>query len=173
MILFFIVFAFKGFFPAVLTLASASTVSVIASIILHKRIPYFALLVASTTIIAATATYITDDPKILITRDTLYYSIFGLSLLLAAQKNILILKKMLITVFGIDDIAWKILQLRWGIVLLFSGILNAFIGNTLSENAWAFYKASLLFVFLIFATYQLTLSKKHRLDGTNDYGIWS
>jgi|GEM_PF-1766125 len=172
-ILFFVVFSLAGFFPAALTLAGASGASVIFSILVHKRIPYFAVLVASTTIIAAVATYLTNDPSILITRDTLYYGIFGLALLITAHKDVLVLKKMFDTIFGIDDIGWKTLQIRWGIMMLSAGILNGFIGSATPLNIWAFYKATLLLVLLVFGCYQLTLSKKHRLDGTNNWGIWS
>lgn len=172
-ILFFVVFSLAGFFPAALTLAIASAASIVFSILVHKRIPYFAVIVASTTIIAAIATYTTNDPSILITRDTLYYSIFGLALLITAKKNILALSKMFDTIFGIDDSGWKTLQIRWGVMMLSAGILNGFIGGAMPLNIWAFYKAALLLVLLVFGCYQLTLSKKHRLDGTNSWGIWS
>lgn len=172
-LLFFIGFRLYGFDTAVIALAEATAIATIFSIIIKKRIPYFALIVSGSTILAAVATITTDNPHILIIRDSFYYSGFGVILLLLASQKTLILKKMFDQIFGITDTAWLILQRRWGILLIIIGAINTLIGFSLPLSLWVTYKAGIIIVFILFGLYQFTLTRNHRLTKTNNLGLWS
>ena len=172
-ILFYVAFHVAGFVWAVGVLAGATTLSLIVSIAVQRRVPYFALVGASATVLAAIATIAADDPRVLILKDTLYYCLFGFTLLLLQKRGALPLKKLFGHIFGITDTAWQILALRWSIFLIAAGIINALVGFFLTTEAWVTYKAALLIIFGAFGLFQFTVSKKHRLPDTNTWGLWT
>jgi intracellular septation protein len=172
LVVFFTVFAqTQNFSSAVLGLIISTIISTIFSFIIYKRLPYFTLVAASTTSIAGIFTYAYDSPSVLILRDTLYYSSFGAVLFVMQHKGRFLLKKMFESIFAISDTGWKELCKRWGIFLICAGIANTVIGFSLPIAYWVVYKSFLIVIFLLFGTYQLTLTKKYALKNATTLGL--
>ncbi len=172
LVIFFTLFAYtREFSFAVLGLVCATFIATAISLVLHKRIPYFTLIAASTTTLAGLLTYLSNNPNILIFRDTLYYTIFGAAIFFMQKNNRLPLKAMFENIFAITNEGWKELCRRWGLFLILAGILNLLIGLALPLSYWVFYKSVLILIFLLFGSYQLTLTKKYAQEDANSLGL--
>lgn len=171
LVFFVIAYYLKGFSVAALTLAVATVLSLIVSLLINKRIPWFA---ATTGILTATMSafsYLHNDPDILILTDSCYY--FALSFTFAASTIFgkLVLKKLFGHIFSLTDIGWKMLEFRAFILFSVAGVTNELVRAYLSLDHWIIYKQIAVSSILIFGLLQLRITCRYRTDNTNRLGL--
>ena len=71
-----------------------------------------------------------------------------------------------------NEEGWDILVTRWVIVLIIIGVGNELVRQLGTIHGWFVFQLSKTLLLLIFASYQLTLTKKYRTENnTNNWGI--
>lgn len=104
--------------------------------------------------------------------DTLIDGFVALLLLGSWAVNYPLLKVLFDRVFAITDEAWRILSLRWGLLLLVLACLNEIVRRGYSEDAWTWYKLASTVLILAFGCYQFTLSARMRIpEESNRLGL--
>lgn len=170
-IVFFISYGLFGFGTAALALGITTLLTIIVSIFVNSRLPYFAIFSGLITAATSLLSYFFKTPDILIIEDSVFNLLFFLFLFYSSIKKKLILKKFFGHIFLIKDSAWKKLQIRWQIFFLLSFILNEYIRLAHSPEIWVEFKKYYFILFFIFGNYQFTLSAKERLEGSDRLGL--
>lgn len=170
-IVFFITFNFFGFFVAALSLSLTTVLTIILSVFINSRIPYFAIFSGLVTVTSAFLTFIFKSPDILIIEDSVFNLLFFLFLFYSTVRGKLVLKKFFGHIFLIKDKAWKILQIRWFVFFLLSFFANEYIRIFYEPETWVLFKKYYFIFFFIFGNYQFTLSAKERLPGSDRLGL--
>ncbi len=171
LIIFFILGQYLPFLQAVWGYIVA-TIVVIATIWhIQKRISYLALIFSIVIIISGSLSIWFSNPDILIVTDTIYYLSAAAVIFILAQFRIIVFKLLFAGTFAITDTGWKILNDRWMIALAIAGISNEIVHQLGTPHDWLIFQLLRTILFIIFATYQFTLTKKHRLPSATAWGV--
>ncbi|MBY0538458.1 septation protein IspZ [Patescibacteria group bacterium] len=138
---------------------------------LQKRISYLALIFGGYIIITGSLSIWFSNPTILLLSDTLYYGVAALGMALLSLLKINVLKKLFGHTFAITDTGWRILNRRWMIVLALAGIGNELVRQLGTTDDWLYFQVIRTFLIIVFATYQFTLTRKHRLPHATAWGV--
>ncbi len=168
---FYLVFYLAEFFAASLALAVATLATLIASKIVNRRVPWFALLSGTVTILTAGLTYFLTSPTILIVKDTVYYGLFAAALGVSVYRRLHLFRTFFGHVFAITDEGWRTLERRWALFFLAMAVSNDVVSITMTADAWVIYTHFALAVFLAFGFYQLRVSMRHRLAEADAWGL--
>ncbi len=168
---FFIAYYLSSFSIAAVSLAVATFVSLVASKIINKRVPSFAIFSGTITILTALITYYFKLPEVLIFKDTVYYLFFASLLFLSIWKEKGLFKAFFGHIFAIEDKGWFVLERRWLVFFILAGCSNEYVRNFLSDDDWVIYKQVVVFFFLGFGLYQFTITSKYRLGETDKLGL--
>lgn len=168
---FLITYHLSDFTTAALGLGITTFVTLILSLLVNKRIPWFALFSGAITIASSFVTYTYNAPWILIVKDTIYYLLFASVVGVGLWRHQSVFKTFFGHIFAITDLGWRILETRWFVFLLFAAISNETVRISLTVDQWIIYKQFILTVFLLFGLYQFRISKKHRLESADSLGL--
>jgi intracellular septation protein len=170
-VIFFVASELVSFILATSLFVIATTISLITSIVLEKRIALFPLVVAASVISFGILTVVFNNPFFIIFKDTLYNGLFALAIGTGFlfQKNIL--KILFGKTFAMTDHGWKILSIRWMTLFVFLALSNEITRVMLSPEKWVIYKAATTTITIMFALYQFTLSRKERLPEATEWGL--
>ncbi len=168
---FFVTYYLTDFLTAALALGISTFLTMVASQIVNKRVPWFAIFSGIITIISALVTYFYNAPWILIVKDTVYYLIFVLLLGFSIWKKHSIFKTFFGHVFAMSDEGWRILEMRWFLFFLFSAVSNEAVRIFLTPDEWVLYKQLMLAIFFTFGMYQFRVSMKYRLESADRFGL--
>lgn len=171
-ILFFAGFYISGSFPiAVLALGSGTILSMIASRIINKRRPLFALFSGGVTIVTSFFTYYLNNPDILIIKDSVMY--IGAAIVLSAGiwSGKHFYRMFFHHIFALTDHGWLILERRWAIFFGTAGILNEYVRVMLTIDQWVLYKGYFTIFLVIFGFYQLRMMSQNRLPNSTKIGL--
>jgi len=168
---FFIAYYFSSFSIAAFSLAVATLLALIASKLINKRVPWFAIFSGTITIITAMVTYFFDMPGVLIFKDTVFYFLFAVLLGLSIWKGKNLFKAFFGHIFAIKDEGWIALERRWIIFFVAAGSSNEFVRIFLSADEWVIYKQVVVIFFLGFGLYQFRISNKYRLPEADKLGL--
>lgn len=172
LITFFIVEAYRDFFIALVALIAATILGLFASIYLTGRPPWFALFGGAFLIVFGGLSIVLQDEDIFIIQDTITNAILSAALLLTAYRRTPLLKLFFETAFAITDRAWKLLNLRWGVMFLLLAIGNEIVRIWFTPEVWVEYRAWSILATIAFGLYQFTLSARERLPGaSNAWGL--
>jgi intracellular septation protein len=164
-------FYLSDFLTAALSLGVATVVALALSLVVNKRIPWFALFSGLITITTSLVTYIYDAPWVLIVKDTVYYYAFAVLLGIGFWKKVHILEKFFGHIFAISDRAWMILERRWFVFFIIAGSLNEIVRMVLTVEQWVMYKQVVLAVFIVFGLLQFLVSRTYRLPEGDAWGF--
>ena len=170
-VLFFVVFQLFSFMTAVIMLVVAVTLSLLASIFIQKRVALFPIVSSGSVIVFGLLTIFLKNPDFIIIKDTLYFGIFGLCILLTLLQKKLVLKHMFQTIFAISDKAWTIVSWRWTAVMLFVAASNEYARIFFTPTQWVHYKFFVLIGIFIFSAFQFLLTKRERLESATAWGF--
>ena len=168
---FFLTFYLADFLIASLALGTATFVALIASKLVNKRVPWFAIFSGSVTILSALVTFLFTAPWILIIKDSVYYFLFAFMLGFSLWKRRSVLKTFFGHVFLIEEKGWRMLEKRWFVFFLFAGFSNELVRMFLTLDQWVLYKQLVLVVFLSFGLYQFRVSVKYRRPEADKWGL--
>jgi len=169
--IFFIAYYLSDFLTAAVALGASTFVALVASKIVNKRVPWFAIFSGSITMFTAFVTYFFNAPWILIVRDSVYYLLFALLLGMSLWLNKSIFKMFFEHIFAITVEGWRVLEKRWFLFFVLAGFSNEVVRVFLSTDDWVLYKQLIVFIFLAFGLYQFKVSMKHRLPEADRLGL--
>lgn len=138
---------------------------------IQKRISFLALIFGGYIIVAGALSIWLSNPNILLVSDTLYYLGASLGVSILSVCNINVMKALFDHTFAITDTGWRILNQRWIIVLALAGTSNEIVRQLGTEGDWLWFQLLRTILILMFATYQFTLTKRHRLPTASNWGV--
>ena len=112
-----------------------------------------------------------SNPTYLIFKDTLFWGIFGLIILIYYMNNILILKKLFINIFDITEKGWRVVSIRWIVFAFMLSISNQIALIYFTPDQWVIYKMCTLVALVLFSMLQFSSSRKHRNPTANPWGM--
>jgi intracellular septation protein len=137
-----------------------------------NRVSYVALIFGSVILSAGSLSIWFDNPDIFLFADTVYYLGSALTLALLRLNKYNLMQLLFKNTFGITAQGWDILLLRWILALVVVGLANETVRQLGSVSDWFIFQIIKTVLILLFATYQLRLSRKHRIPAeTNAWGI--
>ena len=171
LVIFFIIGQYLLFLQAVAGYIFSTMI--VIGIIWHiqKRISYLALIFGGYIIIAGSLSIWLSNPDILLISDTVYYLVAAIVVGILSRVKINVMQKLFAHTFAITDRGWQILNQRWTIVLALAGIGNELVRQFGTTDDWLLFQVIRTFLILVFATYQFTLTKKHRLPDATAWGV--
>ena len=161
----------SNFSTAALTLAISTAGSLLVSLLINKRVPWFA---TSTGILTATMAYITywyDEPHILILTDSFYYFSLTFTFAFSILFNRYILRSLFKHVFSLNDVGWRILEFRGFFLFAMAGVINELVRANLALDHWIIYKQLVIIGMLVFGAFQLRVTCLHRTEQANVLGL--
>lgn len=161
----------EGFTVGLEALLVASLLAFFLSWFIERRVPKFGLFAATTILLFGTLSIVLNDPFYIIIKDTLYYAIFGLVLLVGLFSGHSAFKMFFGDFFAMSERGWRTLSLRWGIFFLLLAVGNEIARHLLTPDGWVLYKFIALPVMWVFGFYQFTLICRERLPDTNKWGL--
>lgn len=172
LLLFFVTFELFDFFTSVIILMVAMIFSLVGSIKLHKKVSVFPLVASGSVIVFGLLTVFLKNPFFIIFKDTLYFGVFGLAILIPylVKKN-LVLKKMFVQIFAITDRGWKWVSINWAILMIAIAVSNEIARQVLSVSGWVTYKMVVLFGIIVFSGVQLFIARRERLPDASSWGL--
>ncbi len=171
LILFFITFEIFNFMTSVAILIGAMVFALIASIKIYGKIAFFPLIASGSVIVFGILTIVLNNPFFIIFKDTLYFGIFALGILIPLFFKKLVLKKMFNQIFDITDKGWFIVSINWGLFMALIAISNEIARVFLSAPEWVTYKFIVLIILIIFGAAQFFISRYYRNATANSWGL--
>ncbi len=171
LILFFITFEIFNFMTSVAILIGTMIFALIASIKIYGKIAFFPLIASGSVIVFGILTIVLDNPFFIIFKDTLYFGIFALGILIPLLFKQLVLKKMFGQIFDITDKGWLIVSMNWGFFMALIAISNEIARMSLSAQEWVTYKFIVLIILIIFGAAQFLVSRYYRNPTANSWGL--
>jgi intracellular septation protein A len=138
---------------------------------LQKRISFLALIFGGYIIVSGSLSIWFSNPNVLLISDTLYYIGAALTVGILSVVKVNVMQKLFGHTFAITEIGWRILNRRWMIVLALAGIGNETVRQFGTTDDWLLFQLIRTVLILLFATYQFTLTKEHRLPGATTWGV--
>lgn len=149
----------------------SALIALLVSYFLEKRIPVFGIFAASTILFFGALTLIFHNPFFIIIKDTLYYFFFAALIAVSMWYKKPALYFFFKDYFAITKRGWRILSMRWFFFFLLLGISNEIGRAFLAPEMWAIYKGVSVLATWIFGFYQITLTKKERLEHASSLGL--
>lgn len=171
LILFFVTFEIFNFMTSVAILIGAMIVALIASIKIYRKLTIFPLIASGSVVIFGLLTVILNNPFFIIFKDTLYFGIFALGILIPLIFKRLVLKSMFGQIFDITDRGWLIVSINWGVFMALVAGSNEIARIFFSAPEWVTYKFIVLIILIIFGAAQFFVSRYHRNATANSWGL--
>ena len=159
------------FFTAVKVLLAATVLSILTSLYRDKKVPIFSLIVSIVVILSGTLTLYFQNPYFTVIEFTLYNLFFALAAVIGYAKDGPIMKFLFGSMFSMTDKGWHILSLRWAGFFVLLAIGNEISWNFYGEQVWIYFRIFAILLTAIFGFYQLTLTKKERLENASTWGL--
>ena len=138
---------------------------------IQKRISFLALIFGGFIIVAGSLSIWFSNPSILQLADTLYYISAALGIGILSLFKINVIQLLFDHTFGMSKQGWKILNYRWMIALALAGISNEIVRQLGTTDDWLKFQLLRTLILVLFAAYQFTLTKRHRLPSATPWGI--
>lgn len=161
----------RGFMSALVVLMGVVLLSLIASWLLERRVPLFALVASGIILIFGALSLLTANPFFIIVKDTLYALFCALALLIARFLGRHPFRILFGDFFLIRDAGWAELERRWMIFFFLLTLGNEAARAILTPELWVRYKVATLAATWIFGFAQLTLLRRERLPEANAWGL--
>ena len=164
LLVFFVTNSYAKIFWATGAFMVATTVALIASRILFKRIPIMPLVGGIFVLgFGAITLFLQDDFYIKI-KPTVVNLMFATILFGGLAMGYALLKYLFGEIFQLEERGWRLLTFRWACFFVFLAILNEFIWRSFSTDFWAGFKLfGVLPITMVFAISQMGLLKEYEL----------
>jgi intracellular septation protein len=160
-----------GFFKGTAAFMISTVVSLIASLVVLRKVPVVPLITAVFVISLGALTLILEDTTFMKLKPTLLNLCFATLLLGGLASGRLFLK----TVFGefllIEEEGWRKLTIRWGGFFILLAVLNELVWRSVSDDTWVLFKFVGIFpLTLIFSALQFPLIQRYQISSEEDAG---
>jgi intracellular septation protein A len=171
LLVFFTLGQYLPFLQAIEGYIGATVIVMITIWHIQKRVSYLALIFSGVIIVSGSLSIWFSNPDILLITDTIYYLTAAVIIFVLTQFRINVFKLLFAGTFSITDTGWRILNNRWMIALAVAGISNEIVRQLATPQDWLVFQIVRTALFIVFATYQFTLTKKHRLPSATAWGV--
>lgn len=130
----------KPIIPATATLVIATFIGLIIAYIINRKIPMFPLISAIILGIFGGLTVFSGDDTFIKVKPTIFYTLIALTLFIGNAMDKPLLKYLLGKSFIMDNKAWNVLGMRWGIFFILMAICNELVWRNFSLDFWVSYK---------------------------------
>lgn len=169
---FFIAGQLLSFSEAVLVLLVATSVSVAIAWMYHRHLPVTPLASGALVVITASITLIYNTPDAIILADTIYFWGLAGAIVVGFWRPKHLLEHMFDKTFAISGQGWRVLSMRWFVVLFLAGIANEYVRIFYSPEFWIDYRFTKILLIAAFSMYQFKLARAYRIDGeSNSWGL--
>lgn len=162
--LFVICFEISGFYFATRVLIAFTIILTIYTYLKEKRVPYFSLFVAATTVIFGLFTLKHHNPHILQIRDTVYDALLSITLIVSTLSNRLILKTLFGHIFKIPDALWRKITWYWAVNFAVLAAMNEYVRHHFHLGAWVYYKMFAMAITIALGLILLLIYRKDLLE---------
>jgi intracellular septation protein len=164
LILFFLVYAKFGIYPATGALMVATVISLAVSWVMHKKLSIMPVVTAVIVCIFGGLTFWLNDPSFIKMKPTMVNVLFASILGAGLYLNRPFLKLLMGEAIAMTDHGWRVLTLRWIGFFLVVAVLNEIVWRNASEATWVNFKVfAILPLTLAFAVAQVGLMKRHMI----------
>jgi intracellular septation protein len=140
----------------------AMLASLIATRILHRRLPVMPLVSGVVVLVFGGLTLALQDDLFIKLKPTIVNSLFGLVLLGGLASGKPLLPYVLDSVFQLDDAGWRKLTFRWGLFFFVLAALNEVVWRTQSTDFWVAFKVwGVMPLTMAFALAQTPMMMRH------------
>lgn len=166
LVLFFIVNAKFGIFPATGVLMAAVLIALAASYMLFRRLPIMPVVTASAVTVFGGLTFYFDSDLFIKLKPTIVNSLFGAALLGGLAFGKPLLPVVLDSMLHLTEEGWRKLTLRWGVFFFVLAAINEIVWRTQTTDFWVSFKVfGVMPLTMLFAISQAPLIMRHELKG--------
>ena len=165
-VLFFIVNAKFGIFPATGVLMAAVLIALAASYMLFRRLPIMPVVTALAVTVFGGLTFYFDSDLFIKLKPTIVNSLFGAALLGGLAFGKPLLPVVLDSMLHLTEEGWRKLTLRWGVFFFVLAAINEIVWRTQTTDFWVSFKVfGVMPLTMLFAISQAPLIMRHELKG--------
>ncbi len=165
LVIFFLMNSYYGIFYATGAFMIATTVSLIASRVLLKRIPMLALVTGFFVIIFGALTIYLENETFIKVKPTIVNTLFATILAAGLYFQRPLLKLLLGEVLKLQEEGWRLLTIRWACFFLFLAMLNEVVWRNFSTDTWVSFKVfGIMPLTFLFMMSQITLVIQYQLE---------
>jgi intracellular septation protein len=140
----------------------AMLASLVATWILHRRLPIMPLVSGAVVLVFGGLTLALQDDLFIKLKPTIVNSLFGVVLLGGLAFGKPLLPYVLDSVFQLDDAGWRKLTFRWGLFFFVLAALNEVVWRTQSTDFWVAFKVwGVMPLTMAFALAQTPMMMRH------------
>ena len=166
LVLFFIVNAKFGIFPATGVLMAAVLIALAASYMLFRRLPIMPMVTALAVTVFGGLTFYFDSDLFIKLKPTIVNSLFGAALLGGLAFGKPLLPVVLDSMLHLTEEGWRKLTLRWGVFFFVLAAINEIVWRTQTTDFWVSFKVfGVMPLTMLFAISQAPLIMRHELRG--------
>lgn len=166
LVLFFIVNAKFGIFPATGVLMAAVLIALAASYMLFRRLPIMPMVTALAVTVFGGLTFYFDSDLFIKLKPTIVNSLFGAALLGGLAFGKPLLPVVLDSMLHLTEEGWRKLTLRWGVFFFVLAAINEIVWRTQTTDFWVSFKVfGVMPLTMLFAISQAPLIMRHELKG--------
>lgn len=159
---FFLVNSRAGLFPATGAFMVATTISLVTSWLLIRRLPVMPLVTGVVVLVFGGLTLYLQDELFIKLKPTIVNGLFGITLLVGLAFKKPFLEIAFDQAFNLTDEGWRVLTLRWGVFFLFLAVLNEVIWRNFSTDFWVAFKVwGMMPITTVFAMAQIPLINRY------------
>ncbi|MGI9482744.1 MAG: septation protein A [Hyphomicrobiales bacterium] len=165
LVVFFLVNAKFGIFPATAAFMAATVVALSVSWLVMRKIPMMPLVTGVFVLVFGGLTLYLADETFIKLKPTIVNSIFGCILLGGLMMGHSALKYVLSDALPLDDEGWKKLTFRWGLFFFALAGLNEIVWRNFDTDTWVNFKVfGIMPITLVFALSQTGLMQRHMVS---------
>jgi intracellular septation protein len=166
LVLFFLVNAKFGIFPATGVLMAAVLIALAVSWFTLGKLPIMPVVSAVAVTVLGALTFWFDSDMFIKLKPTIVNSIFGAVLLGALAMGKPLLPVVLDSMLHLTEEGWRKLTFRWGVFFFVLAALNEIVWRTQTTDFWVSFKVfGVMPLTMLFAISQAPLIMRHELRG--------
>jgi intracellular septation protein len=166
LVLFFLVNAKFGIFPATGVLMAAVLIALAVSYFTLGKMPIMPVVTAVAVTVFGALTFWFDSDIFIKLKPTIVNSIFGAALLGGLALGKPLLPVVLDSMLHLTEEGWKKLTFRWGVFFFVLAAINEIVWRTQTTDFWVSFKVfGVMPLTMLFAISQAPLIMRHELKG--------
>jgi len=166
LVLFFLVNAKFGIFPATGVLMAAVLIALAVSWFTFGKLPIMPVVTAVAVTVFGALTFWFDSEMFIKLKPTIVNSIFGAALLGGLALGKPLLPVVLDSMLHLTEEGWKKLTFRWGVFFFVLAAINEIVWRTQTTDFWVSFKVfGVMPLTMLFAISQAPLIMRHELRG--------
>ncbi|MEJ2227262.1 MAG: septation protein A [Alphaproteobacteria bacterium] len=161
---FFITYFFFGIFPATAVIMTATILSLIASMLLFKKLPIMPIVSGVLVMVFGGLTLYLHDPSFIKIKLTIVYTLFAAALGSGLLFGLPLFKIILGETIQLEEEGWRKLTIRWMFFFLTIAVLNEITWRNVPEAWWVTFKTfGVIPLTFLFMMAQMGLLQKYQI----------